>query len=157
MLLLHGAIVAWCYCCMMLLLHGAIVTWCYCYMVLLLHGAIVTWCYCYMMRGGVGWGECTALSPPSISRLSKAPNPQLLPGRRTINGCPLLCVHGVCVCVCVCVFTAVCVHFGWVKCRARILSMGHHTWLYVMSLSTVPGLVSYCFTCCLFVHVTIIG
>ncbi len=37
----------------------------------------------------------------------------------------LVCVHGVCV------FTAVCVHFGWFKCRARILSMGHHTWLYV--------------------------
>ncbi len=33
--------------------------------------------------------------------LSKAPNPQLLPGRRCINGCPLLrvCVHGVCMCV----------------------------------------------------------
>ncbi len=31
--------------------------------------------------------------------LSKAPNPQLLPGRRSINGCPLLrvCVNGVCV------------------------------------------------------------
>ncbi len=25
-------------------------------------------------------------------------------------------------------FTAVCVHFGWVKCRAQILSMCHHTW-----------------------------
>ncbi len=78
------------------------------------------------------------LSPPSIPRLSKALNPQLLPGRRSINDCPLLrvcvhsvcvhccvCVHGVCVCVCVCVcsrcvcvcvcvftvcvFTAVCV------------------------------------------------
>ncbi len=63
--------------------------------------------------------------------LSKAPNPQLLPGRRSINGYPLLrvCVHGVCV------FTAVCVHFGWVNCRAQILSMGHHTWPYVTSLS----------------------
>ncbi len=48
--------------------------------------------------------------------LSKAPNLQLLLGRRTINGCPLLWV---CVCVCsllcvcswcVCVFTAGCVH-----------------------------------------------
>ncbi len=30
---------------------------------------------------------------------SKAPNPQLLPGCRTINVCPLLqvCVHGVCI------------------------------------------------------------
>ncbi len=52
--------------------------------------------------------------------LSKAPNPQLLPGRRSINGCPLL---------------RVCVHFGWVKCRAQIPSMGHHTWPYVTSLS----------------------
>ncbi len=39
------------------------------------------------------------------------------------------------VCVCVCVFTAVCVHVGWVKCRAPIPSMGHHTWPYVTSLS----------------------
>ncbi len=39
--------------------------------------------------------------------LSKAPNPQLLPGRRSMNGCPLLQgVFTVCVCVCVCV----CVH-----------------------------------------------
>ncbi len=38
--------------------------------------------------------------------LSKALNLQLLPGHRSINGCPLLraCVH-----CCVCVFTAVCV------------------------------------------------
>ncbi len=36
-----------------------------------------------------------------------------------------VCVHGVCV------FTAVCVHSRW----ARILSMGHHTLLYVTSLS----------------------
>uniref|UniRef100_A0A8C1TK71 Golgi associated, gamma adaptin ear containing, ARF binding protein 3a n=1 Tax=Cyprinus carpio TaxID=7962 RepID=A0A8C1TK71_CYPCA len=33
-----------------------------------------------------------------------------------------------------CVSVHCCVHFGWVKCRARILSMGHHTWLYVTSL-----------------------
>ncbi len=64
--------------------------------------------------------------------LSKTPNPHLLPGRRSINGCPLLrvCVHGVCV------------HFGWVKCRAQIPSMGHHTWLYVTSLSFT--FTSYC-------------
>ncbi len=56
--------------------------------------------------------------------LSKTPNPQLLPGRRSINGCPLLrvCVHGVCA------FTAVYVHFGWVNRRAKIQIMGHHTW-----------------------------
>ncbi len=59
--------------------------------------------------------------------LSKEPNPRL-PGCRSIIGCLLLrvCVHGVCVCV----FTAVCVHFGWVKCRAQILS----NWSYVTSL-----------------------
>ncbi len=51
--------------------------------------------------------------------LSKAPNPPLL----------RVCVHGVCV------FTAVCVHFGWVKRRAQIPSMGYHTSLYVTSLS----------------------
>ncbi len=39
--------------------------------------------------------------------LSKAPNPQLLQ----------VCVHGVCL------FTAVCVRFGWVNCRAQLL--GH--------------------------------
>ncbi len=42
-----------------------------------------------------------------------------------IFGCPLLWVCAHC-CVCA---------LGWIKCRARILSMGHHTWLYVTSLS----------------------
>uniref|UniRef100_A0A673IXS9 TOX high mobility group box family member 4-like n=1 Tax=Sinocyclocheilus rhinocerous TaxID=307959 RepID=A0A673IXS9_9TELE len=72
-------------------------------------------------NGIVGGGsECTALSSTFNTTtevpLSKAPNPQLLPGRRSKNGCPLLrvCVHGVCV------FTAVCVHFGWDKCRAAV-------------------------------------
>ncbi len=53
--------------------------------------------------------------------LSKAPNPQLLPGRCSINDCPLLrvCVH-----CCVC---ALCMG----KCRAQIPSMGYHVWLYV--------------------------
>ncbi len=71
-----------------------------------------------------------------VRPLSKTPNTQLLPGRRSINGCPLLrvCVHGVCVHG-VCVFTAVCVHFGWVNCRAQIPSMGNHTWPHVTSLS----------------------
>ncbi len=50
------------------------------------------------------WGEwmSSALSTLNTTTevpLSKAPNPQLLPGRRSINGCPLLrvCVH-CCVC-----------------------------------------------------------
>ncbi len=45
--------------------------------------------------------------------------PQLLPGCRSIKGCPLLRV-------CVCAL--------WMgKCRAQIPSMGHHTWSYVTS------------------------
>ncbi len=49
--------------------------------------------------GIVGGGsECTALSPPQYMTevpLSKAPNPKLLPGCCSINGCPLLrvCVN----------------------------------------------------------------
>ncbi len=71
--------------------------------------------------GIVGGGsDCTALSSTFNTttevHLSKAPNPQLLPGRRSINGCPLLRVCG---------FTAVCAQFGWVNCRAQIPSMGH--------------------------------
>ncbi len=59
--------------------------------------------------------------------LSKAPNPQLLPGLRSINGCPLLrvCVHGVSV------FTAVCVRTLDGLIAEQIPSMGHHTWPYV--------------------------
>jgi len=72
--------------------------------------------------------------------LSKAPNPQLLPGRRSINGCPLLrpgCVFTVCVCSLLCVCT-------WMgKCRAQILSMGHHTWLYVTSLHFTFPVLTY--------------
>ncbi len=51
--------------------------------------------------------------------LSKTPNTQLLPGHRSINSCPLLWV---CVCPDVCAL-------GWV------LSISHHTWSYVTSLS----------------------
>ncbi len=67
-----------------------------------------------------------------VRPLSKAPYPQLLPGCRNINGCPLL---RVCVCVCVCLFTTHCCvcSLGWVKCRAQIPSMGHHTWPHVTS------------------------
>ncbi len=62
-----------------------------------------------------GRSECTALTTPNTTTevpLSKALNPQLLPG------CPLLrCVITVCVCVCVCVFSAVCVHCSGVCSR----------------------------------------
>ncbi len=57
----------------------------------------------------------------------EAPNPQLLPGRRSIKGCHCSgCVFTVCVCVhcCVCVLRMD-------KCRALIPSMGYHTWPYV--------------------------
>ncbi len=101
------------------------------------------------LAGIVGGGsECSALSPPFNTTtevpLSKAPNLQLLLGRRTINGCPLLrvCVHGVCVCVhccvcvhdvCVCSLLVVCTWMG--KCRAQIPSMGHLYLAVVTSLS----------------------
>ncbi len=76
------------------------------------------------------YSDLPTLNTTTEVPLSKAPNPQLLPGRHSINGCPLLqvCVHGVFM------FIAVCVH-GWVSCRGRIPSMGHHTWPYVTSLS----------------------
>ncbi len=61
------------------------------------------------------YSALSTLSTATEMPLSKAPNPQLLPGRRSI-GCPLL---------------RVCVHFGWDKCRAQIPSMGHHTWPHV--------------------------
>ncbi len=73
--------------------------------------------------GIVGGGsECSALSPLNTTAevpLCKAPNPQLLPGCRSINGCPLLwvCVH------------SVCVHFGWVNAehefRVWVTIFGH--------------------------------
>ncbi len=95
--------------------------------------------------------------------LSKAPNPQLLPGHRSINGCPLLrvCVHGVCVftavcvhcsgcmftvCVCVCVFTAVCV------CTLGGLNAEHEfrVWVTIlgcMSLHSLTFTLARPFTC----------
>ncbi len=56
---------------------------------------------------------------------------------------PYICAtFALCVCntaLGVCVFTAVCVHFGWVKRRAQILSMGHYAWPYVTSLHLVQN------------------
>ncbi len=67
--------------------------------------------------GGGGWmsSALSTLNTTTEVPLSKTPNPQLLPGRHCSG-----CVFTVCVCVCA--------HFGWVKCRAQIQSMGHHTW-----------------------------
>ncbi len=72
------------------------------------------------IKGGQSW--------PKVRPLSKALNPQLLPGRRSI-GCQLLrvCVHGVCG------WVKCRALLGWVKCRAQIPSMGHHTWPQVTS------------------------
>ncbi len=36
---------------------------------------------------------------------------------------------------CLCIHYCVCVHLGWVKCRAQIPSMGNHTWPHVTSLN----------------------
>ncbi len=49
---------------------------------------------------------------------------------------PGVCSWCVCSLLCVCTWTG--------KCRARIPSMGHHTWLYVTSLSS--GLWATCFS-----------
>ncbi len=49
--------------------------------------------------------------------LSKAPNPQLLPR------VPALAAH-----CSGCVFTTVCVHFGWVKCRAQYNNIIYLNW-----------------------------
>ncbi len=71
--------------------------------------------------------------PPTIPRLRWDPwarnqTPNCSPGAAALAVHCSGCVHGVCV------FTAVCVHFGWVKGRAQIPSMGHHTWPHVTSL-----------------------
>ncbi len=73
-----------------------------------------------------------------VRPLSKAPNPQLLPGRRSINDCPLLwmCLRCVCVCVfvcslltAVCVCVCVCVHLDGLnaehKFRVWVTILGH--------------------------------
>ncbi len=95
------------------------------------------------------WGEwitstlSTFNTMTEVRPLSKAPNPQLLPGRRSI-GCPLLQVY---VHYCVCAL-------GWVKCRAQIPSMGHHTWPHTTSLSIFQN--SYAFIKVMYISVHII-
>ncbi len=71
------------------------------------------------------WGALEHGTEPSTA--PRAPQHKWLP----------TCVC-VCVCVCVCARACVCacVERAWMgKCRARILSMGHYTWLHAMSLS----------------------
>ncbi len=68
------------------------------------------------------WGEwitstlSTLNTTTEMRPLSKAPNPQLLPGRHWLPTAPGVCA------------------LGWVKCRAQIPSMGHHTWPHTTSL-----------------------
>ncbi len=88
---------------------------------------------CRNLRSGrdCWWGEwltstLSTLNTTTEVSLSKALNPQLLPGCWS-NGCPLLWVHVHYSLLCVCAL-------GWVKCRAPILSMGHHTWQYITLL-----------------------
>ncbi len=72
--------------------------------------------------GIVGGGsECPALSTFNTTTEVPLSNPPTVPWALQYKWLPT--APGVCVCVCM----------G--KCRARIQSMGHHTWLYVTSLS----------------------
>ncbi len=83
--------------------------------------------------GGGAW-PANAPPPPwcrpwlssTLTATTEALNPQLLPGRRSnmVAHCSG-CVFTVCVCVCA---------LGWVKCRAQIQSMCHHTWPHVTSI-----------------------
>ncbi len=85
----------------------------------------------------------SALSPPSIpltlEQGTEPPTAPRAPLHKWLPTAPGVFSRCVCslLCVCVftvCVFTAVCVHFGWDKYRAQILSMGHHTWPHDTSL-----------------------
>ncbi len=67
---------------------------------------------------------------------TEPPTAPRAPQHKWLPTAPGVCSRCVCVfTVCVCVHCCVCVHFGWVKCRAQIPSMGHHTWSYVTSLT----------------------
>ncbi len=83
------------------------------------------------------WGEWMSRALSTFNIMTRCPWAR----HQTSNCSPapqhkwLLTSTGVCS-RCVCVFT-VCV-FTWMgKCRAWIQSMAHHTWLYVMSLSSI--------------------
>ncbi len=67
-----------------------------------------------------------------VRPLSKAPNPQLLPRAPQYWLPTAPGVYSRCVCV-HCYVRAL----GWVKCRAQIQSMGHHTWPHVTSLHCI--------------------
>ncbi len=70
------------------------------------------------------WGE-TLQQGTQPSTAHQAPQHWLL----TASG---VCSQCVCVSTCVSSLLTVCA-LGWVKCRAQILSMGHHTWPHATS------------------------
>ncbi len=51
---------------------------------------------------------------------------------------------------CLCVFTAVCVHFGWVKCRAQILSMCNHSLSRHATFTVILAWLAYGVNCYLY-------
>ncbi len=82
---------------------------------------------------GIEGGNCewTALSPPSIPWLrcpwARHRTPSCSPGAGAMAAHCSRCVFTVCVFTTHCCVCAL----GWVKCRAPISSMGHHTWQYI--------------------------
>ncbi len=91
-------------------------------------------------------GVNTVLSSPSIPRrsaLEQGTELPTAPGRRSINGCPLLwvCVHGVCVHCCVCAL-------GWVNAenefRAWVAILGCMSRHLVGWFCSIIHTVSWC-------------
>ncbi len=67
------------------------------------------------------WGE-------TLEQDTEPPTAPRTPQHKWLPTAPGVCSRCVCVHYCVCAL-------GWVKCRAQILSMGHHIWPHVASLS----------------------
>ncbi len=84
-----------------------------------------------IVGGGERVSECTALSLHPLyhdwGTLEQGTDPSTAPRapqHRWLSPAMGVCSRCLYVPCCVCAL-------GWVKCRARIQSMGHHTWLYV--------------------------
>ncbi len=110
----------------------------------------------------------STLSTTTEVALSKAPNSQVLPGCRSINGCPLLGVHvhGVCSLLCVCTLDGSNAEHKfrvWVTILGR---MSRHSlkyifgvnncssWIpaYLLSLSTYVKMYNSILKCLIFCH-----